>query len=174
MKSLLILIALLPLCVWGASSREERQNKKFEISVSSGFDYIDYTYGVTLSKFIDADNVISLKGGFNNEGDDEQTHAAFQYKHFFGNSFYLAPEVYYFHFFEKNPNHDNIFDLSVDRISSLGLGVRIGNQWSWKNFTLGVDWIGIGKHLITWSKDQDDLDLGYSATLLNFYVGWSF
>lgn len=174
MKLLFILIALLPLSVWGASSREERQNKNYEMTLSAGGDYLDSTYGITFSKFIKSDELISLKAGYNDEGDDEQTHAAIQYKRFIGNSFYLAPEAYYFHFFDKKKDGENVFDITVDKLAAVGVSLRIGNQWSWERFTLGVDWIGAGKNLATWTKDDEDIDAGFTYTILNFYVGWSF
>ena len=173
MKHVLIALAFLTtFSAYAAKSSENRANKSWEATVQLGLDYMTGTTQLMVSKFIDADNVIGLKGGHNKSGgdDDQQTSFALQYKHFTGNSFYVAGEVFYL-----NTLRDTnwIFFEDRSKYSSLGLGARIGNQWHYENFTIGCDWFGLGKRVVTFTKqNQDEIDI--TLTLLNLYLGWSF
>ncbi|MFZ4715404.1 MAG: hypothetical protein ACOYL6_16895 [Bacteriovoracaceae bacterium] len=156
------------------SSKENRENKKYEISISYGPDYKEITQQAMLSKYIDDDNILGLKIGYTNNNTSKywnhyQSNISLQYKRYVSNSFYLAPEIIYLKTQAKNSEAGS---SSPDTSSSgLGAGFRIGNQWHWKNFTLGCDWIGIGQ-MFAFFKNTQEVN-GY-ATLLNTYVGYSF
>lgn len=86
------------------------------------------------------------------------------YKHYEGNSFYVAGGLTYLNPYEEQDW--DIFDLNdLDKFTSIGADNRIGNQWHWKNFTLGCDWIGIGKRFVKFTK-EDNYDSDTTATLL--------
>lgn len=160
-----------------ATSREERANLDFQAGIMTGLDHKLATTQLMLSVFLNQDDMIVLKGG-EGEGDEEegdeeyQTVVGLQYKHFTGNSFYLAPELFYINYTE-NDDTPSFFDRKDERITALGLSFKIGNQWQWKHFTVGCDWVGLGRTLIHFNRTDDFLS-DLSFTLLNVYVGWSF
>ena len=57
-----------------------------------------------------------------------------------------------------------------------GATLKIGNQWQWENFTLGVDWIGAAVELVDLGSKGRDLseieNLEFIA--LNLQLGMSF
>ena len=156
-----------------SGSQEMRGDKSFQATVGLGYDYKLYQTSITVSKFLDADNMIGIHAGQGDDGDDHQTTVGIQSKHFLGNSFYIAPELYYLNYFETDDDKD-IFDSIDEKITALGLSVRIGNQWQFKGVTLGCDWFGAGRNLVHWKRTDDFLSNPYTFTILNFYVGWSF
>ena len=150
------------------------------MGISHGIDYRMGSTGVFVSKFMAPDHVLSLKAADTADPEDDaeaQTIFALQYKYFAGNSFYISPEIYYMNYDENGASDTgnlNIFDNKNEKKTTLGLGFRIGNQWQWSHFTLGVDWIGYGRNVVHWQRTNDDLDLHSTFTFMNMYVGWSF
>jgi hypothetical protein len=59
------------------------------------------------------------------------------------------------------------------KLTGLGTGIRVGNQWQWKHFTLGCDWVGIGRVLSYFKYSESEKNF-YTVTLMNVYLGWSF
>ncbi len=173
-KHLLIAFTfLLSLNALALTSSESRANKKFESTLQLGFDYRMATFQASVMYFLNADNLIGLKAG-TISNTESQTNFALQYKHFFGNSFYMAGEGFYLRTREdvdgvilNNALHD------FARYESLGAGARIGNQWTWEHFTMGCDWVGFGRRFGTFRKDTDSLN-DTTITLGNFYLGASF
>lgn len=160
----------------GESSEAERAKKKVEFTVSAGVDYRMSPTQVAAYYFFDKNNLLGLKAGVDRNGEERQTNVALQFKHFTGNSFYIAPEVFYLNTREDEDWFLNeVFNIkkSYAEYISYGVGVRIGNQWSWRHFSLGVDWIGVGRRIGVVRRDTDDLSTT-TFTLFNIYAGLSF
>lgn len=150
-----------------------RAEKSHEVAISWGPDYKIVTTQLILSKYLAANEVIGLKFGYGTDDrgnyHDSQLNISFQYKRFLSNSFYVSPEVTYLKF--EQSEDDYYPEQNNEFYRGFGLGFRIGNQWHFKKFTIGCDWVGVGK-LVVATEDTDDLNT--YATLLNTYIGWSF
>lgn len=169
----IILFLVLVSGAMAATSQENRSGKKWEATIQEGFDYRFGTTQFMVSYFLDSDNLIGAKGGHNKSSGshEQQTNFALQYKHYFGNSFYLAGEGFYLNTLEDT---DWFFaDNGNSKYSSLGYGIRLGNQWTWKNFTLGCDWFGIGQRVGTFTKEDGNWS-DTTLTVLNLFLGASF
>lgn len=176
MKCALFFFLLSSLNILAATSQVERQNKQFELSIQTGGgDYRMSPYQIAGMYFLNSDNLLGIKVGVDRAGEERQTNAALQYKHYFSNSFYAAGEIFYLNSREDITGFwGDVFNLQdYAEYSSLGAHIRIGNQWTWKHFTLGCDWVGIGRRFGTFKKDTDDLN-NNTFTLLNVIVGLSF
>jgi hypothetical protein len=129
--------------------------------------------------FLNSNNLIGFKVGVDREGEERQTNITSQYKHYVGNSFYVAGEVFYLHTREKEEikffrDAGTLSDKrELAEYSSLGVGVRIGNQWTWENLTIGCDWIGLGQRVGIFKKESSKLD-NTTFTLINVIIGVSF
>lgn len=175
-KLLLVSLLTLPLFSFADTSESERGKNKWEITVQAGGDYRMTPTQGSVMYHLDQDTLIGFKGGTDRESNESQTSFALQSKHYTGNSFYVAPEIFYL-----NTNEDvdwfisDIFNIKSEyaRYISMGVGVRIGNQWTWDTFTLGCDWIGVGRRVGTWRKDTDNLS-DTTVTVLNVIAGVSF
>ena len=122
---------------------------------------------MAFSKFLNSDSLVGLRFGARASHQENQTNVTLQYKRFTDNSFYLAPEIFYLNYTEKfNRSKD-------DELTGMGLGLRLGNQWQWDNFTLGCDWVGIGRTMVYFKSTTSDKNF-YTVTLANVYLGWSF
>lgn len=156
------------------TSKENRKDKRYEGTVSYGPDYKEITQQAMFSKYLDNDSIIGLKIGYTKNRSSKnwnhsQSNISLQYKRYVSNSFYFAPEIVYLGTQAKNLDADSLSQNTGSNV--LGAGLRIGNQWHWKNFTMGCDWIGVGQALI-YLKNTQEIN-GY-ATLFNTYVGYSF
>lgn len=119
--------------------------------------------------------------------------AEINYKHFFGNSFYAKGGLAYRKLVLKNVRFlfSDETTGEIGTVESLAAGLAIGNQWQWKEFTLGCDWIGYMAPFSTIRKDYDnagatgqdakDLDDAWqkladvgSLQFLRLYLGFSF
>jgi len=158
------------------SSEGERAKKSIELTVSAGVDYRMSPTQFAAYYFLDKNNLLGLKAGADRNSEERQTSVAFQYKHFTGNSFYIAPEIFYLNTREDDTWLLKLFNINVDGYSeyvSMGAGVRIGNQWSWRHFSIGADWIGYGRRIGVFRRDNDKASEN-TWTLLNIYAGLSF
>ncbi len=177
MKIFIILIALLSSVTANAETSEQnRSDKKIEASLQfAPHDYRLPNSAVSGMYFLTPNDLLGLKLG-SLSGKENQNSIAIQYKRYFGNSFYAAPELFYLRSYEEiNGFWADVFNINQREYASyksLGAGVRIGNQWTWKNFTLGCDWIGIGQRFGTFHKDTSKLH-NTTYTLLNFIIGMS-
>lgn len=169
-----ILLALFSFSALSATSLEERAMKKVELTYQVGVDYRLSPSQGSIMYFMNPNDLIGLKAGSDSEGDSSQTNFALQYKHYFANSYYMATEFFYLNT-REDVNKWNILFLEDEyaNYKSLGAGIRIGNQWTWRYFTLGVDWIGIGARFGTFEKETDELD-EFTFTLGNVIIGVSF
>lgn len=147
-------------------SKTERKKLNYQATIHFGIDYLVSTTQIGFSKFGPDDSLFSLRFGQRHSADESQYNTTFQYKKFINNSFYYAPEVFYLNYLEDRDGEDL-------KLTGIGAGIRVGNQWQWKNFTLGCDWFGMGKvfSYFTYSGDEKNF---YTVTLLNVYAGWSF
>lgn len=178
MKKIILLCTLFfSLTTLAATSQEERANKTVEVTAHFGYNYLMGSSGIGAMYFMDANNLVGLNLGSGNDGDDEEkeTYFALHYKHYTGNSFYITGGAFYLNSTEDvNGFWGDVFNYQKEAdFTSLGAEVRIGNQWSWKHFTLGCDWIGIGHRFVTFEKESDDVD-DVTFTLLNLNIGASF
>lgn len=114
--------------------------------------------------------------------------AGAHFKHFVGNSFYYRIGL---DWRQEKYNYTDLLSPGTASFetSSLGITFNIGNQWQWKNFNLGCDWVGITTPISKSIKNevytgslssaiiQDDQEIltdDASLNLLRFYLGASF
>lgn len=179
-------------------SLANREGKKYLIDAAvTGIDFGAQSKSLELGYYLDANNIATLKitsmtaidqdsTGYSYDEDAEKklwskdgkgsaVYAGL--KHFASNSFYVAPAIY-----SRSQQFVNsisfsggyIIDSSQGKINDVGASVKIGNQWQWKNFTLGCDWVGFSTSLAG-SKSGDVLERHKSTiSALNFYMGASF
>jgi hypothetical protein len=161
------LLSSIPMLLMAAPSREERQRLKYQALFMTGQDHRTMAEQLAVGKFLEPDSMLILKGGQGKFQERYQSVFGLQYRHFTGNSFYVAPELYYFNFTKRQDQRAD------DRVTALGASFRIGNQWQWKHFTVGADWIGIGRNLVSWNSTSKFVGSNVTYTLLNLQVGWS-
>lgn len=139
---------------------------KDEIAVNLGYEYHVESRQLMYSRFIDSKTHYGIKGGEGRNKDSKQTIASVFAKLFKGDSFYITPEVFYINRTDFNKND------SDEKVTHLGIGIRLGNQFQLENISLGVDWVGIGKGIFIFENDHSVPP--YTVTLLNTYVGFAF
>ncbi len=170
------LLMILPVVCNSATSTDGRNGKIIELTVQAGVDYRMSPTQLSAMYFLNSDNLLGFKVGSDRTIEERQTSVAVQYKHFLENSFYVSGEIFYLNTREDvNYFWESVFRKNGDYADykSLGAGIRIGNQWTWKYFTLGCDWIGYGRRFGTFQKDTHKLNMN-TYTLLNVIVGVSF
>lgn len=180
MKQLLssiLLIFTISLSTFAATSESNRADKTWEIlAQNAAFEYRMPTSQLSASYFLNAQNLLGFKAGIGANGKEKQTNFALNWKHYFGNSFYVTSEVFYLNTLENESWFiDTLFQFEKKyaKYTSMGAGIRIGNQWSWNHFTLGCDWFGLGSRVGVFNRDSDDLSK-LTMTLLNLTLGFAF
>ena len=169
-----LIVLLLTSQSFARTSKESREDKVIEASVENGYDYLFNTTQVGLGYYLNADNVLGLRAGQGKSDDEAQTSFSLYWKHFFGNSFYLMSDLNYLNSTEKDFLSGLFFNNDTTyRYTSLGAHVRIGNQWTFGNFNLGVDWFGIGHRLVT-LKRENESEVATTFTLANIRIGFNF
>lgn len=169
------------------SSLENRKDLKYQTTLSIiGADYSGFRSNFTLGVgyFVNDTNLINLRYTFQNSSGSLENTSSNDYpestralalgdRHFFGNSFNTLATIYW-------RDHSK-FDRSNGRtyyFKDYGFGVRLGNEWQWKNFTMGCDWFGLNHSLIKVSDSFPATSFGLDRELtfafLNFYLGYSF
>jgi hypothetical protein len=166
---LVFLFCMSAVSVHAKTSAEERAELNYEANVQFGADYRVDSVQFMFAKFLDDRSVIGLKGGSGSRYEKSQTTFAVQYKNFVGNTFYMAPEIFYL-------NYADTAGYSYDeRLTGLGAHFRIGNQWQWEHFTLGCDWVGVGRVFVIFNNTDEYGDTDYlTLSVANFYLGYSF
>lgn len=167
-------------------SKYNRRGKKMTLALSTGFNYSNSSAGASLGFFLDDDSIIGASfydlDDDNNFNEDYEEGLAIElsFKQFSGNSFYIQPFAYYRDVkeFEKESFFGSIENRSYT-IRDVGVGIKIGNQWQWKNLTLGCDWFGINRQVSRLEEEGDEGFLSFNDdrtqfTLLNLYFGASF
>ncbi len=173
------------------SSSENRKNLKFQGTLDIiGREYIAAgTTTVSLGYFLNPDNLLLINySNFNGEYVDDAAiklrATSVGLRRFTGNSFNYTPNIYY-----RRHRADYYQEGSFRRIGGaniiyedVGVGINIGNEWQWKNFTMGCDWFGMNATLVKIHDEEQsvghmeeaDLTRGFTFNLLHFYVGVSF
>jgi len=98
-------------------------------------------------------------------------------RHYFVNSFNVMGSLFYAH--DKGEEKRTQTTITS---KALGLSLRVGNEWQWKNFTMGCDWFGIDhtvshsqkKSILNSTTTTENRELSLGFTLTNFYLGYSF
>lgn len=168
-------------------SAENRKELKYQTTLSFiGADYSGFRSNFTLGVgyFIDDNDLINLRYTFQNSSGAEQSRSSNDFpektraialgdRHFFGNSFNTLGSLYW-------KDHSK-FDRANGRtyyFKDYGLGIRLGNEWQWKNFTMGCDWFGLNHSLVkvadSFPATSFGLDRELTFSFLNFYLGYSF
>lgn len=178
MKNLIftILILVVSSMVHAATSSENRQKLKYEAGWRFGSDFALATGNeISVGKYLESDELLSLRIGTGEDEDDDNSRdkkrkqfvTALQLKHFEDNSFYISPGLYYLNYFEDEKNNSK----PSGHHSVLGVDLRIGNQWQWSHWTIGADWIGIGRNVMYWSNSSN---IGNNVwTFLNVQVAYA-
>lgn len=174
MKKLSLIISLLiTLSAFGRTSEEIRADKNFEVLYKVGYDYRMATNQVGASYFFNANHILGARVGAAKDGGERQTNVSLEYKYFLSNSFYVAPEIFYLNTVEDEWWLSSLFRIDYTRYTSMGAGVRIGNQWSWEYVSFGVDWFGIGQRVGTFHRDYTSITKN-TFTLLNLTLSAHF
>lgn len=162
-------------------SKMQRENKKYLINASLfGVSFLTFSSSLEFGYYLSIDEILSLQlTGLNDrnsiEGQSEDGFAVeLGYKMFVSNSFYIKPELYY-----RAQNREVEYDYLIDRyefkdFKDIGIFFKIGNQWQWDNFTIGCDWLGIGRTVLALEDSDDYFDRSAEISYLNFYLGMSF
>jgi hypothetical protein len=197
-----VIIKETPNAVYENSSEHNRIDKNFEASVIAvGFGPVPGTVGgFTFGYYLNRNSLINLsyvkvrQSAYSCSGSIGCTASgnaiALSYKRFASNSFYYTlglsrREAGYRE--TEEPSGVTAYKFNG---YALGGEVSIGNQWQWKNFTLGCDWIGFNFPLGYTIESEEssgnswdvaDLESRKKAFLdttlalgLHFYVGASF
>lgn len=171
----------------GSSSLENRKKLTYQTTFSViGGEYSGYKSNFTIAAgyFLNDANLINLRYSFQNSSGAPENTSTVDYpetlraisignRHFFGNSFNLLSSIYWKQHskFDRANGHTYLF-------KDYGAGISIGNEWQWKNFTMGCDWFGLNHSLVkiknTFPTTSFGLDQELTASLLKFYLGYSF
>jgi hypothetical protein len=179
-------------------SRENRNDKKYVITVGAiGYNFGTGTNNYEVGYHYKQNRIIGLQYQefrnslpiFSSTRDEDESdyernrkgHALLlSYKAFAKNSLYLKSSLY--HRIQERVDKNSSAQRDQREFNKLsyedmGLLFSIGNQWQWKNFTLGADWIGMSTVLAIINQEGDYKIEGRDLadwTLLNFYMGYSF
>ena len=174
-------------------SQENRQNKKYQLSTGIGNDYSFAAYTFSAGYFIDPSQVITFR--YSRITQDQESEATYNelhkiraytlgYKKFFGKSFFMQPTAYYRKSSTDYVNEGSIKSIGTPNLiyDDIGVGFRVGNEWQWNSFLLGVDWFGMNKtiHEINsktiWqgSPESTSLKTDITFTIISVYLGLSF
>jgi hypothetical protein len=179
------------------SSAANREDLDFSVGFGYGMTYTVPAASVNAEIFLDAKQtiIIGMVGVKDRERindpllDDTLKAISLGYKRFVGNSFYFAANIYYrkHDIALKLDGEDDLFaenSVSTYSFEDLGGGFRIGNQWQWSNFTLGVDWLGVNRSIFLIEEKLKNYSEGLkiadvkrpstSITAAYLYMGFSF
>lgn len=162
------------------TSLKNRENRNWQITIGPGIEFGIPSLSSNVAYFLKQNSVLNLRfshrGDYTSEGGEKDlTALKFGLKQFTGNSFYYQPNISY-----RSASHNTSVDYNL---KDLNLGVRIGNEWQWENFTLGVDWIGFNQHIIEIDESVNpdgpvpssiDIEKSLSFDFLGIYLGYTF
>ena len=162
------------------TSMENRRNRSVQFSLGPGIEFaipiFSYTVGVCLKQKAVATLRYSERHDYT--GDDGRKGLMalkLGYKKFVGNSFYYQPSVYY-----RRTSHQTTVTY---KYRDAGLGLRIGNEWQWENFMLGIDWLGVNHSVAKIDEEvypgtivppSIDVDKKFSFDFVGITVGYTF
>lgn len=172
-----IILSMLCTCLFAQSSQANRSGKRLMITGSPvGFSFGSPATGFQGAYFLSEDKLIGA-GVYNISGSENSgTGIEIFYKSFESNTFYFQPTISY----RNIKDDDTFFDFSFSeeknyRARDIAVGIKIGNQWQFKNFTLGCDWFGYSAIVGNFGRDEEaDGGRDFHVTVANFYLGASF
>lgn len=170
MRFSFILLFLYSAMTFAANSQENRNGLEYQAAIGLGKLEEAPGYSLRLAKFLNPNNLIGVDFNLSSDGatedDEKETSFNLNFKHFLGNSFYVHPRAYYVNWSMKDEDerHDH-------RVTAMGLGFSLGNQWQWDRFTLGADWLSVKKHLIYFHDEKANRHLFFGSLFI--YFGWS-
>lgn len=161
------------------SSPINRKDKKVSINVGAGYETVTAVFSFSLGYFVDKDLIIEARGAY---GEDESeigastavkrsSTASLGLKFFTNESFYIKPAFEYISVIDDDKNLVPAANAR-EELKGMGFSFVVGNQWQYKNFTIGVDWVGV-KRVVNASTAKNDPNRNYFS-LLGFYVGTTF
>jgi hypothetical protein len=182
-------------------SAANRQDKKWgwfgDVSGLNIGNINMYNLGVGVNYFINPNNLIVAEIGTGTNvdfvssfgGDTVNGWTNWQgiyYKHFFNNSFYIKGGIEFTEV-RYNVTHYELTDYSQSAYINLySLYVAIGNQWQFRTFTLGCDWVAADLPFANTSYSETDVGTPNNAwnlksnltngglTVARFYLGMNF
>jgi hypothetical protein len=217
MKALVVLLSIIFVCFQGLAEESARQGDSERVTSQSSRAGKKFTAtyqivgvgpsstfanGVALGFFLEPDWIIMLEGTRGREAtvfdifddtDVESTSIGIHAKNFAGNSFYYRFGVDYRDLeYQYTDNFLTTTRRTFDS-QSWAVSLNIGNQWQFKNFTIGCDWVGVTLPLSKKYSNESVATTGNLATeqqenedakedltertqinLLRFYLGASF
>lgn len=173
-----------------SETRRTEGNYKYQFNI--GYASLEYVGAgaatVGLGYVLSPKSMISLKyANQNGHYEDKATKMrslTLGYRRFAGNSFNIMPTVYYRRS-KSDRFNAGLFTTGRSTLiyEDVGVGLRIGNEWQWENFTLGVDWFGLNAKVIQLNKEKRDTSDGFdlfnieediTLTVLSLYIGYTF
>lgn len=162
------------------TSLKNRENRDWQLTIGPGIEFGILSLSFNAAYFLRQNTVLNLRYSHRTDytgdnGEKDLTALKFGFKQFMGNSFYYLPNVSY-----RNASHLTSVDYNY---KDLNLGVRVGNEWQWKNFTLGIDWIGFNQHIIEIDEtvtpegpvpSSVDIEKSLTFDFLGVYLGYTF
>ncbi len=162
------------------NSLENRRNRSLQLSLGPGIEFgipiFSYTAGYFLKQYAVLTARYSERHDYTGDtGRKGLTAVKVGYKKFSGNSFFYQPSVYF-----RKASHITTVHYKYE---DMGLGLRIGNEWQWENFTLGIDWLGINHHIVKLDESvfpagnvpsSIDVDKKFTFDFVGLYVGYTF
>jgi hypothetical protein len=181
------------------ANRNDKQHSFLFQVVGTGPAYVQ-TAQLQYAYFIDRNSQIQLEVGKGNQRwiefldheDISMTNFGVQFKHFVSSSFYFKTGIDYFNLDFKHYNFWSSANSDFFQFKGSGTfaSFSIGNQWQFRNFTLGCDWAGVTLPIssnvtsetlggTTYNQgDLDDYEKRYFREsileLARLYIGFSF
>ena len=163
------------------NSKENRENIKYQFTVGAGVKYSSNAENYNLSYFEKPNLRYGLQfSKLSNYGGDNRGNAlSINRTEFKGNSYYtkieasLTKRIYTDRYYWNKPEGLELAYTKDETVTYASFGYIIGNQWQWKNFTIGTDWVGIHANLNDKRKNENS-NVKFILSLLNFSVGASF
>lgn len=195
MKLSLLFSALFTLLSSNAfsASLENRENKNYQLAVGVGNEYTIAAMTLSAGYFLNSSEVITFRYASITRDDESEAQSneaeklksyTLGYKRFLGNSFNIQPTVYYRRSSIDFVNEGAVKSFGTPNLTydDMGVGFRIGNEWQWDNFVLGVDWFGINRTVYKinseekWQGSPQSINFkkGTTLTITSFYLGASF
>lgn len=162
------------------TSLKNRENRSWQLAIGPGIEFGIPSLSLNIARFLSQNSVLNLRYSYRNnynsdDGEKDLRAIKFGVKQFAGNSFYYQPNISY-----RNVTHVTTVDYNYKDIN---LGVRIGNEWQWENFSFGVDWLGFNQHIIKIDEtikpegpvpSSIDIEKALTFDFLGIYFGYTF
>lgn len=185
------------------TSPENREDKSIQITGRlTGLESEMINWGYAVSAFLDRDVLWNYEYSRGTDigvfGADLKSEViSLKLKYFFKNSWYVTSGLDHRKVWMKTTVYtcnESTFDCHNEsgfagESKSLYADVGVGNQWQWKNFTMGCDWMNLGYRLSKYAESENSRSKGTTASskgtwdsvnpnvrlqLFRFYLGASF